>query len=357
MDGMRKYTDSLNGKSFHTFIKASEVPARLLRTNMLRRLSEECVLEYIRQTGEVFDIKLETAWFKLFSMGESWNDESLHATNPSLLKNTTRLRLIKGLPCAVNNSVYVQFLTSGWCRNSNDQFSYDGVSLQHFSLSDLSDVNLTKTILGDALRHFEFFLVFCFGDSYEGVTKELWDDLQYGNSALQKFSAEFIRYEIEFKLSSSFQVIKDTVYSSVTTHDITSYKGVRNFLKESIESIKKNITIERQLTSQSRRSIASPNPVVSPNPNPPSPSLSLLPCKYFFFNQLGVTDKANKLITCTANTCRYPHMLLSAVTIDTAKIYIEKWKLAKGKNGMRMPKKLVDKVFSALLANAQAFKP
>ena len=76
LDGLRRTMDTLNGKTLHTSIKPKDVPSCLLRTNMLRRLSEHSVLEHIRQTGETIDIQLETAWVRLISMGESWDDDT-----------------------------------------------------------------------------------------------------------------------------------------------------------------------------------------------------------------------------------------------------------------------------------------
>jgi len=386
-DGMRRGCDHLNGKFFNTSFKIADLPTRLLKTNMIRRLSEHSVLEYVRQTGETIDIKIEIAWSKLISMGESWDDETMCALSTAPLKNTNRLRQIRNLPCVVSNgATYVELLTKGWCRNSMEQFSYSGVSLQNFSQANLADVNISKLALSESLRNLECFLIFCFGEVYKDVTKELFDAMLYGDLALTKYSSDFIRFETEFMLYTIFQIIKEAIYSSVTSHDITSSTGVSAFLRDKLKAVILNITIERQLLfistkrnmlsstnvsqltnsiTQSVITLSSPTPNTTPNP-PPTPGSTPVSttgttprlCRYFFFNQLGVTTKdGNTLYECRVNGCRFPHTALSAITADEAKKYL---KMIKGKNGKgSLPKKLSEKVTEAIerAVVAHLFKP
>ena len=361
LDGLRKCLDTLNGKFIYTSIKPKDVPLCLLRTNMLRRLSEQSVIEHIRQTGESIDIKLETAWAKLCSMGESWDDDTSISFNNSLLNNTTRLRQIRHLPCFIDDTTYVEFLTNGWCRNSAQQFSYDGISLQRFSCSNLSSQPSSKIILSDALKNFEYFLVFCFGEVYDGVTSTLCANIQHGECAKSKFMSEFVRYQIEFMLSTVFQIIKDIAYSVITTHNITEPTGVKKFLQDRLTSVISNVTIEKQLTFFSTRNalltVTSPSPVGSGLSQPPTTK----PCRFFFFHQLGVTDNQNKLFTCSHTPCKFSHLPLSSITEIEANGYIKTWRSMKNRlNGKPLlAKPLNDKIDNRMAHAIQTkgFKP
>ena len=361
LDGLRKCMDTLNGKYFYTSIKAKDVPLCLLRTNMLRRLSEQSVIEHIRQTGESIDIKLETAWTKLCSMGESWDDDTSVSFSSSLLTNTTRLRQIRHLPCFIDNTTYVDFLTNGWCRNSTQQFCYDGISLQRFSCTDLSSQSSSKIILSDALKNFEYFLVFCFGEVYDGVTNTLCADIQYGECAKSKFMLEFVRYQIEFMLSTVFQIIKDAVYSVITTHNITESTGVKVFLQDRLTSVISNVTIEKQLTFFNTRNASLTHPSPSSVGSSPSPAPTTKPCRFFFFNQLGITDKQNKIFTCTHKACKFSHMPLSSVTEIEANGYISTWRSMKNRSNGKplLAKPLNDKIDKSMAKAIQtkSFKP
>jgi len=385
LEGMRKHYDNLNGKTILTSIKAAEVSSRLLKTNMVRRMSDNSVLEYIRQTEEIIDIKLEVAWSKLISMGASWDNETTTKliSTSSLLKNTTRLRQIKTLDCILLSGVYVEFLTRGWCRDETDRFSYAGLNLSKFTKSNLSCIDTSKVILAEAVLNLEYFLIFCFGETYDEVTKALWKELQHGDLALTKYSSEYVRYEIESMLGSVFQIVKDSNSSSITTHDITTSTGVRAFIYDQLENVKTKVTIENQLifVSTIRHTIphlvptvpiavsiaaasqshptAPPVPPVQPAPNGGAPPKPTRPCKYFFFHQLGVTDKSSIPVQCTSTNCRYPHTMLSAITVGEAKGYLHSWKQFKGKNGKsKMPQALIDKVTEGIetAAKSSSFK-
>ena len=280
----------------------------------------------------------------------------------SLLRNTTRLRQIRSLPCSTNVNIYKEFLTMGWCRNDFQQFSYKGVSLQHFSTFDLSSPNLSKIILSEALQNFEYFLIFCFGEVYKEVTKTLWEDIQYGECAKPKYSTEFVRHQIEFMLSTVFQIIKDTSYLSITTHDITESTGVKKFLQDRLTSVINNVTIEKQLIFFTTRNASLTLPfqssavVVTGLPTVTTAST----CKYFFFNQLGVTDRQNKVITCTQQNCKFPHSPLSAITETEAKGFITTWQSVRNKSGKPiLSKPLLDKVNKqvAHAVQTKSFKP
>ena len=322
--GLREYSDSMNGKIILTSNK-SDVPSRLLRTNMIRRLSEDTVLFYIKQTGEEIDIKLDAAWSRLVSMGESM-DDTVSAVVKSL-PGTKHLRLIKTLPAANGDATYVELLTVGWCRDRNDRFSYSGVTLQRFTNSDLCQPSTSKVLLGEALTNFQHFLIFCFGESYDGVISNLYTSLHFGKCYELTYSTEFIRYEIERAIADVFYTVKNEFSTSVTKYDITCAVGVRSLLADRLEEVISVVSMERQNWFQSNKytifNTVVPAQKISPLPSPAGVQTQF--CKFFFMGALGMKNNKNADYKCTTVTCRFVHAAINTITYEEAKNCLQGW--------------------------------
>ena len=358
--GLKEYADSMNnGKIVFTSNK-SDVPSRLLKTNMVRRISEEDVLNFIKHTGEVVDIKLESAWARLVSMGEALDDDD--STIVSALPGILRLRLIRILPAASDCKTYVQLLTDGWCRGVNDKFSYDGVCLQRFTNSNLSQASATKVLLSEALINFQHYLVFCFGNIYFDVASMLCESINYGQCYKLQFSMEYVRYEIEKSITDVFNTIRNEVGKAVTDFDITVAVGVRNLLTSKLTGVISKVTIDRQLLFQTNRHLIFPSSTNSSNVS--STNTGALPtsssvqqgshCKYFFMGELGVKDNKKNVFKCTVSACKFTHATVDTMTYTEATQCLDEWKLKK-----LVTLSLANKIQSAIESTKKrkAFKP